>query len=89
MVPANEKSLLTLHEAAQLLVATGTSAHGAEMMLARAIELGELQATLKRWTTEQWSGEKIPGHLRRAETFIIRNDLRSWLTVKGLAISAS
>lgn len=69
---------LSLHDAAQLLASGLVSAHDAEVMLARAIEHGELHANVKRWATEQWEGKQLPGNINRLETFIERADLESW-----------
>lgn len=72
------KACLSLHDAAQLLVSGLISEHDAEVILANAIEHGELPANIKRWSTEQWEGEKLPGNLCRRETFIERADLETW-----------
>lgn len=50
------KTTLSLRDAAELLVTGLVSAHDAEVILAHAIEHGELQANVKRWATEQWEG---------------------------------
>lgn len=69
---------LSLHEAAQLLVTGLISVHDAEVILANAIEHGELQANIRRWSTEQWEGQRLPGNLCRRETFIERDALEAW-----------
>ena len=75
---ANRKTTLSLHEAAQLLAPGQVSVHDAEMMLAQAIECAELHANIKRWATEQWEGNHLPGNINRLETFIERADLEAW-----------
>ena len=74
----SDKSMLSLHEAAQTLVAGPSGLHEVEVMLARAIEHGELRANVKRWATEQWEGQMLPGNLNRLETFIERSELDAW-----------
>lgn len=76
------KENLTVAEAAQLMANGLISEHDAEMMLARAIEHGELHANVKRWATEQWEGKQLPGNINRLETFIARADLDVWLKVR-------
>jgi hypothetical protein len=68
---------LTLQDAARLLPAAST--HDAEVELAHAIEHGTLPANVKRWATEQWEGQQLPGNINRRETFISRSDLDAWL----------
>jgi len=72
------KTTLSLQDAAQLMVSGLVSAHDAEVMLAHAIEHGELHANVKRWATEQWEGKQLPGNINRLETFIARIDLDAW-----------
>lgn len=72
------QTCLSLHDAAQTLVNGLISAHDAEVMLANAIEHGELHANIKRWSSEQWEGEKLPGNLCRRETFIEQSALEAW-----------
>ena len=79
------KATLSLHEAAQLMATAAISTHDAEIMLARAIERGELEADIKRWATEQWDGRQLPGNLNRLETFIQRDALDSWLERRAAA----
>lgn len=74
---------LSLHDAAQLLISGLISEHDAEVILAQAIEHGELPASIKRWSSEQWEGEKLPGNLCRRETFIERGDLERWQKTKA------
>lgn len=69
---------LNLHQAAQLMVTETRSAHDAEILLAHAIEHGDLQANVKRWATEQWEGTRLPGNIIRLETFIAAEDLEAW-----------
>ena len=70
---------LTLLEAARRMASGLISEHDAEIMLARAIEHGELRANVKRWATEQWEGRQLPGNINRLETRIERADLDAWL----------
>ncbi|MFZ2266991.1 MAG: hypothetical protein WAV95_05365 [Azonexus sp.] len=78
MEPLKSQASLCLHDAAQLLVSGLISAHDAEVILANAIEHGELHANIKRWSSEQWEGERLPGNLCRRETFIERSALEAW-----------
>lgn len=87
-LPFDDKAMLTLTEAACLLSGICAARQDAEMMLAIAIEHGELRACVKQWGIEQWSAEKIPGNLTRTATFIGRSDLEGWLAMKGLCITA-
>jgi len=72
------ETMLSLVEAANLMSDPLTSLHDAEVMLARAIEHGELPANVKRWATEQWEGRQLPGNINRLETFIERHQLDLW-----------
>lgn len=74
----SEKSTLNLQEAAQILAGTPDSLHETEVMLAHAIEHGDLHANVKRWATEQWEGKQLPGNINRLETFIERSELDAW-----------
>jgi len=76
-------SSIPLAEAAKSLESGLVSAHDAEVMLARAIEHGELPANVKRWATEQWEGRQLPGNINRLETFIERADLAAWIAQTG------
>lgn len=87
--PFDDKAMLTLNEAAWLLSDIGMTRQDAEMMLARAIALGELPACVKQWVIEQWSAEKMPGNLSRKASFIARRDLDVWLALKGLCITTA
>jgi hypothetical protein len=78
----NSTAALSLHDAAQRLTSGLVSAHDAEVMLARAIEHGELHANVKRWATEQWEGKQLPGNINRLETFIERTELENWLKAR-------
>ena len=69
---------LTLSAAAQMLTAPGGDPHAAEVLLAEAIESGELHASVKRWATEQWEGRLLPGNINRRETFIAPAELQDW-----------
>lgn len=69
---------LTLREAATLLAGEGMSMHDAEVALANAIQHCELHANVKRWATEQWDGQMLPGNINPRETFIERSDLDAW-----------
>lgn len=76
MDTTQEKTRMTLHDAARLLPAATT--HDAEVELARAIEHGELHANVKRWATEQWEGKQLPGNINRLETWVERSDFEDW-----------
>jgi hypothetical protein len=39
-----------------------------EVVLAHAIEHGELRANAKRRATEKWEGRQFPGNINRPET---------------------
>lgn len=78
MEQLKSKTCLSLHDAAQSMATGLVSVHDAEVMLARAIEHGELQANVKRWATEQWEGQQLPGNINRLETFIERTALAAW-----------
>ena len=80
-----QQSKQNLQEAAQLIASATLPAHAAEVMLAEAIEHGELHADIKRWATEQWEGKQLPGNLNRLETFIERGALEAWLAGRGQA----
>ncbi len=69
---------LSLYEAAQLLSSEARTVECAERMLIRAIEHGELPANIKRWGTEQWDGDQLPGNISPKETLIERADLAAW-----------
>jgi hypothetical protein len=74
----SDKSMLSLHQAAQTLASGEDAVPALEVELARAIEHGDLRANVKRWATEQWQGQMLPGNLNRLETFIERADLDAW-----------
>ena len=74
----DQKETLSLDEAAHLLVTESLSIHDAETKLIRAIEHGKLQANIKRWSTEQWDDEKLPGNIDARETLITRTDFEAW-----------
>jgi hypothetical protein len=74
----NTKTVLSLHQAAQAMATGLISEHDAEVMLARAIEHGDLHANVKRWATEQWEGRQLPGNLNRLETFIDQSEFDAW-----------
>jgi len=69
---------ISLLEAARGLVSGLVSEHDAEVILAHAIEHGDLHANIKRWSTEQWEGKQLPGNLNRLETFIELSALADW-----------
>lgn len=75
----SETTLLNLHEAAKTLASGPGDVHAREVMLAHAIEHGELHANVKRWATEQWESQQLPGNINRLETYIARSDLDTWL----------
>lgn len=74
---------LSLHEAAKRMVSGLISEHDAEVILASAIEHGELHANVKRWATEQWEGKQLPGNINRLETFIELANLAAWQKARG------
>jgi len=78
----NQKESLSLHEAACLLSANTESVHAMEVLLAHAIEHGELQANVQRWATEQWDGRQLPGNINRLGTFIERGKLDGWQALR-------
>ena len=67
------QSPLSLHEAALSLASSPDAVHAIEVTLAHAIEHGDLHANVKRWATEQWEGQQLPGNINRRETFIARS----------------
>ncbi|MBS0510994.1 MAG: hypothetical protein JSR42_07400 [Proteobacteria bacterium] len=69
---------LTLLEAARLMMNDSLSEHDAEVLLANAIQRGELHANVKRWATEQWEGRQLPGNINRLETYLLRTDFEAW-----------
>ena len=69
---------LSLRDAARLLASQDLSAHDAEVLLANAIQHCELHANVKRWATEQWDGQGLPGNINPRETCIERSDLEAW-----------
>jgi len=79
---ANQNAPLSLHDAAQSLATTSASVHDLEVLLAHAIERGQLRANVKRWATEQWEGRQLPGNINRLETFIECCDLDAWQAAK-------
>ena len=73
------QSPLSLHEAALSMASSPDAVHAIEVTLAHAIEHGDLHANVKRWATEQWEGQLLPGNINRRETFIARSELDAWL----------
>ncbi|MBL8429243.1 MAG: hypothetical protein JNJ95_05040 [Dechloromonas sp.] len=71
-------SCLSLHDAALALATGPDGQHALEVVLAHAIEHGELHANVKRWATEQWEGRQLPGNINRLETYIERAELEAW-----------
>ncbi len=69
---------LSLHAAAGRIATGLISTDDAEVLLARAIEHGELAASIQRWATEQWEGQQLPGNLNRHTTRIRHADLAAW-----------
>jgi len=69
---------LSLREAAELLAGGSVSFHEAEVALIHAVEHGALNANIKRWATEQWDGNGLPGNINQQETLIERADLEVW-----------
>lgn len=77
------RTTLSLHDAAQLMASGSLTAQAAERLLVRAIEHGELRASIKRWGTEQWSGDLLPGNVNPRDTWIERADLEAWQRSKA------
>ena len=73
---------LTLREAAKLLAGEGMSQHDAEVVLANAIQHGELHASVKRWATVQGDGQMLPGDIDPRETRIESADLDAWRSAR-------
>ncbi|WP_371324557.1 hypothetical protein VX159_03240 [Dechloromonas sp. ZY10] len=73
-----ETDSLSLHAAAERIATGLISTEDAEILLARAIEHGELAANIQRWATEQWEGQQLPGNLNRHTTRIRHTDLAAW-----------
>ena len=73
------KETLTVHEAGLLIASPALSAEAAEKQLSHAIDRGELPASITRWATEQWDGERLEGNIDRARTRLARRDLDHWL----------
>lgn len=70
---------MNLHDAARQLAGSDAgAAHDLEVVLAHAIEHGELHANVKRWATEQWEGRQLPGNINRLETWIEPGELAAW-----------
>ncbi|MCP5269359.1 MAG: hypothetical protein H6943_10055 [Zoogloeaceae bacterium] len=82
MNATENNSPLSLQEAARLL--QDTPQHEAELELAHAIEHGSLHANIKRWASEQWEGQQLPGNINRRETWIARDDFDTWLAGRTL-----
>lgn len=74
----NQKVTLSLDESAQLLATESLTVHDAEIILIHAIEHGQLKANVKRWATEQWDENRLPGNINARETSIKRVDLEAW-----------
>lgn len=79
-VQKSEADTLTLIEAARQMMSGTMSEHDAEVVLALAIQRGELHADIMRWATEQWEGKQLPGNINRLETRIGRADFEAWRT---------
>ena len=74
----NVTNQLSLHDAAKSLSSAADDIHAIEVELAHAIEHGDLHANVKRWATEQWEGNQLPGYINRLETFIDPAELAAW-----------
>ena len=81
----NVTNQLSLHDAAKSLSSAADDIHAIEVELAHAIEHGDLHANVKRWATEQWEGNQLPGNINRLETFIDPAELTTWLARRQLA----
>lgn len=73
-----QKTRLSVHEAALLIAPDAGSVAATEVRIARAIEHGNLPADIFRWATEQWHGDGLPGNIDRQRTFVERCDLDAW-----------
>lgn len=80
---------LSVHAAARLLAADEPAVRTAELRLSHAIERGELAASIRRWATEQWEGERLEGNIDRRRTFIARADFDRWCERCGLSGASS
>lgn len=78
-------NVLSLLEAAHEMSAASMAEHDAEVLLAAAIQHGDLRANIKRWATEQWEGRQLPGNINRLETYIERDDFEAWLKTRAKA----
>jgi hypothetical protein len=74
----NVTNQLSLHDAARSLSSAADEIHATEVEIAHAIEHGDLHANVKRWATEQWEGNQLPGNINRLETFIDPAELATW-----------
>ena len=74
----NVTNQLSLHDVAKSLSSAADDIHAIEVELAHAIEHGDLHANVKRWATEQWEGNQLPGNINRLETFIDPAELAAW-----------
>ena len=74
----NVTNQLSLHDAARSLSSAADEIHAIEVEIAHAIEHGDLHANVKRWATEQWEGNQLPGNINRLETFIDPAELAAW-----------
>lgn len=74
----NVTNQLSLHDVAKSLSSAVDDIHAIEVELAHAIEHGDLHANVKRWATEQWEGNQLPGNINRLETFIDPAELAAW-----------
>ena len=74
----NVTNQLSLHDAAKSLSSAADDIHAIEVELVNAIEHGDLHANVKRWATEQWEGNQLPGNINRLETFIDPAELAAW-----------
>lgn len=74
---------LSLHEAARLIASDTLPLADAELLLAQAIDREELPASIMRWASEQWDGERLEGNIDRGRTLIERTDLDAWRARTG------
>ena len=73
------KDRLSVHEAALLLAGGRMSLEDAEKALSHAIDREELPASIMRWASEQWDGERLEGNIDRTRTLIERRDFERWV----------
>jgi hypothetical protein len=79
----DNKISLTIHEAALLMVSETLTLSDAEVLLSQAVDRKQLPASIMRWASEQWDGERLEGNIDRTRTLIERQDMNAWLARTG------